>query len=139
MSDQLSLLPDASPQEIAAAIVAERPGATHRDDPPTSLAAAAGVRTGTQRWKALRAVDVFSVDHGPGLTGHQVAAALNHPLPHVLTTRLEELEAVRCVERTDETRPTWSGHQAIVWRCTDFGREVLAELAGDDRLRNGDR
>ena len=136
MSDQLSLLPDASPQEVAAAIVAERDGATHRHDPPTSLAAAAGVKTGTQRHKALKALGVF---YEPGLTGHQVATALNHPLPHVYTTRLEELEAVRCVERTDETRPTWSGHQAIVWRITDFGREMLAELAGDDRLRNGDR
>lgn len=122
MTPQQQSLLDASTAEVAASVTEDRPGAVQRDHPETARAAAAAVKTGTQRHQALQAL------HEGPKTAHEVAAWANYPRPHVFATRLLELRTEGCVVCTAETRPTWSGQAAMVWAVTPLGRAVVEEL-----------
>lgn len=100
----------------------ERPGAIGHNNPATSVAAANGVRTGTQRWRTLQALRLAG---DRGLTAFEAADELGHPRPHVIGTRIIELREDDLVAKNGETRPTDTGHQAEVYVITDFGRRVL--------------
>lgn len=48
--------------------------------------------------------------------------------PHVVATRLSELEAEGLVERTDREAPTGTGSKGLVWVIVDAGRDYLAGM-----------
>ena len=89
-------------------------GPFHRDDPPTAIAAAVDnyPRSGSQRARIFVAL----LEAGErGLTGFEASRIVRIPRPHTATTRIEELERMGRARRTDRTRPTDTGSQAIVW------------------------
>jgi hypothetical protein len=68
-----------------------------------------------------------------GLTDWELSQAIGHPRPHVAGTRRKELAELGLIERTDRTRPTDTGSLAVVWRATEYGREVAARTLAAER------
>lgn len=125
MNEPLSLFDD--PASLARDVVTQRPAPSHRDDPATSHAAARviAVVAGTIRARLLLDL-LHAVD---GRTAEEAWKSTSAGrFPHVASTRLGELADLDLVVRTDITRPTASGCAATVWKLTDAGREVAAEL-----------
>jgi hypothetical protein len=110
-------------------VLEQTTGAMHRRSLPTERAAAQTVRSGTQRARVL----TILVRLGDAIP-HALHAEAGCSNPHVATTRLEELADPKrfdppLVERTVERRLTPWNKPAFVWRPTDAGRKVAAELA----------
>lgn len=106
-------------------VLADTGGRVRATDPETSQSAAKTVKAGTHRGQVLIAL----ADAGErGLTGHEAWAVTDCAYPASATTRLEELEAVFFAARTDRTRATATGCQAIVFVATALGRERAAEI-----------
>lgn len=119
MSAQASLFEDVS--ELAAAATVNRPGPSHREDPETSLEAARAnaVRSGSQRARVLLLLDRRGEQ---GATDDECAVVLEHPRPHVLGTRRQELLKLGLVEPVPgERRGTRLGCSAQVYRITPLG------------------
>ena len=98
-------------------VLAPTPGRVHRNALPSEKQAAEklSVRSGTQRARVLLVLDRLG-DAIP----HQLHAEAGCAAPSHATTRLEELRDLGLVEMTNG-RP-------FVWRVTDEGRKVAAQL-----------
>lgn len=110
-----------------AMVTGNRLGPTHRNDPPTAKKAAEDnfPRSGSQRAQAL----ILVAKAGDrGLTGYEGSVQMGHPRPHVITTRIEELERDGYVERTAMQRPTDTGSLAMAWVATEKGRRAARLL-----------
>lgn len=96
-------------------------GRWHTHGQWTEEHAAARVKVGTQRDRALRHHHA-SPD---GLTDHELGALMGRPWT-TAGSRRGELVEVGLIERTTETRPSPYGLPCIVWRITPAGAELAA-------------
>lgn len=86
-------------------------------------------RSGSQRQRAFVCLAEAGTN---GYTDFELAAAINHPRPHVAGTRRGELAKQGLVEDSGQRRPTDTGSAAIVWRLSDRGRRVYELLLLDE-------
>lgn len=106
-------------------VVADAPGIVGNASPPTSHAAAAAVPTGKRRQEVLMAL----ARERTGATAEELEASTGRG-GSTIRPRLLELERDGFVERTEATRPTRSGLQAVVWAATPRGVSAADRLAG---------
>lgn len=99
-----------------------------RTDPDTSHQAALDVAPRAQADRDL-VLRVHS-EHPDGLTDFELAALCGRQQTS-LGKRRGDLCADGLIERTEWRRPAPSGSRAFVWRITDEGRKVAAQLKGD--------
>jgi hypothetical protein len=109
----------------AADVLADTPAPVGRTCPDTSAAAAAGVRTGSQKGRVLAALAAAG---DRGCTDFEAARAIGHPRPHVVGTRRLELQRLGLVEATGMRRPSDLGGAAVVYVATDAGRAISQEI-----------
>jgi predicted ArsR family transcriptional regulator len=100
-----------------------RPGPSHHNAPETSARAAVAnaPRSGTQRWRVLRAV---SFAGWTGLTDDEIGSKTGlHG--NAVRPRRGELVKAGFVEDSGLRRPSVMGNPAVVWTATRAGREAL--------------
>lgn len=103
-------------------VTEDRPGRHHGG--ATEHAAATTIRTGTQRAAVLLAIDVAG-DYGRTDYELERNLGLKRPSPG---NRRGELVDAGLVEDSGRTRPTDTGHAAVVWVATEQGRAKALEL-----------
>jgi hypothetical protein len=114
-------------QSIAEQAVANTPGAVHRDDLPTSRAAAARVslKTGALKHRILVALAAAGDE---GLNDYELWQLCDpRGRTHSAATRRNTLEKLGLVRRTGRTHPT-DGDEGVVSVITAAGLQMLADM-----------
>lgn len=121
MTQQLTL------DDLAARVVENRPGPTHRHDPSTSTRAANRnmPRSGSQRARVLAALHAAG---DFGCTDYELGQTLGI-LRTAAGTRRKELAEDGLVTATPRERITDTGSPAVVHVLTDVGLDVARKLA----------
>jgi hypothetical protein len=106
-------------------VLAPTPGAMHRNPLSTEREAAERVslRSGTQKARVLLAL----VRLGEAIP-HQIYSEAGCAAAHVATERLRDLAKIGMVEMIPAKRVTPHAGKAHLWRPTDAGRKVAAQL-----------
>ena len=110
MTDQLSL----------ADVKADRPGLVRHDHRDTAKQAAAGVKTGTARYRVLQCL----MDNWGGATDEEIADQLGMS-PSTVRPRRVELVAAGWAQDGGRTRMSRYGKPMTVWQVTDAGMEAV--------------